>query len=190
MEWYQPIHRRFAKYCDSMAYGVVDPKDLVQETVLLVLQKWDSVRKKESLLAFMVGVATNQLRMHQRKMKRQTRMECEKEALRRMEAKTQNAEVAFDIHLLHLAMEKLTEKERASLTMFEISGFSIREVAQALGEGESAVKTRLSRARHKLKAMLEDGEAPSVIHPTAKTDLVSGRLSPAISSTLSVLFLL
>ncbi len=139
-----------------MAYGVMETQDLVQETVLVVMQKWNQIQKKDSLLAFMVGVAHNQIRMALRKMQRQTRLEMEKEALRKMESKTQNAELAYDIHLMYQAMDKLAERERECLILFEISGFSIKEIVEIQGDGESAIKARLSRARHKLKGMLDD----------------------------------
>ena len=153
---YKPIHSRFVKYCDSMAYGVMESKDLVQETVLVVLRRWDEIRKKDSLLAFMIGVAGNQIKVQLRHLQRETRLELEKEALQKMEAQTQNAELAYDIHLMYKAMDQLGEKERDCLVMFEISGFSIQEIAGIQKDSEGAVKTRLSRARQRLKALLED----------------------------------
>ena len=153
---YKSIHSRFVKYCDSMAYGVMESKDLVQETVLVVLRRWNEIQNKDSLLAFMIGVASNQIKVQLRHLQRETRLELEKEALRKMEAKTQNAELAYDIHLMYQAMDQLGEKERDCLVMFEISGFSIQEITVIQKDSEGAVKTRLSRARQRLKALLED----------------------------------
>ncbi len=153
---YKPIHRRFVKYCDTLSYGVMESKDLVQETIFIMLQKWEQIQKKESILAFMIGTATNLVKSQLRKMKRQTRLNLEIEAIRKMESKTQNPELSFDLHLLHLALNKLSEKEKEGIILFEIAGFSIKEIAEIHQESESAIKTRLSRSRQKLKQMLED----------------------------------
>lgn len=153
---YKPIHSRFVKYCDSISYGVMEAKDLVQETVWVVLRRWDEIQKKDSLLAFMIGVANRQIKAQLRQMQRQTRFDQEKEALLKMEARIQNADLAYDIHLMYQAMEQLGEKEKECLVMVEISGFSIREVSEIQGDSEGAVKTRLSRARQRLKSLLLD----------------------------------
>ena len=97
-------------------------------------------------------------------------MEMEEVALNKMEAKTQSPELAYDIHLLYQAMDQLSVKEKECLILFEISGFSVREVAVIQNETESAIKSRLSRSRQKLKSLLEDKPAkanPSSIHSTA-----------------------
>jgi len=47
---YKPMHKRFVKYCDSISYGVMESKDLVQETILIVLQKWELIQKKRQLV--------------------------------------------------------------------------------------------------------------------------------------------
>jgi RNA polymerase sigma-70 factor (ECF subfamily) len=87
--------------------------------------------------------------------------------------------LAYDIHLLYEAMEQLGEKERECLVLFEISGFSVREVAEIQNDSETAVKSRLSRGRQKLKAILED-------EPTVKTNSAT-RSSAALFSILSIL---
>lgn len=168
---YKPLHRRFVKYCDSMAYGIMDAKDLVQETILVVLQKWDSIHKKESLLAFMVGVASNQVKMQLRKLKQRARIEQEVEALRHLEAKGQSQEAAYDIHLLYKALDQLSEKEKETLILHEISGFAIREICDIQGESASAIKTRLSRSRQKLKGLLED-QIPDASHRAALSTIL------------------
>lgn len=134
----------------------MEAKDLVQETVWVVLRRWDEIQKKDSLLAFMIGVANRQIKAQLRQMQRQTRFDQEKEALLKMEARIQNADLAYDIHLMYQAMEQLGEKEKECLVMVEISGFSIREVSEIQGDSEGAVKTRLSRARQRLKSLLLD----------------------------------
>jgi hypothetical protein len=93
LQFYKPIHSRFVKFCSSMAYGRMETQDLVQETVLVVMQKWDKIQKKDSLLAFMVGTAGRILQNQGRKSRRETGLDAEKDSLRKLEAKTMDPEI-------------------------------------------------------------------------------------------------
>ncbi len=57
---------------------------------------------------------------------------------------------------LYAALSELSVKERSALLLFEIGGFSIKEIALIQDERSlSSVKSRLSRARSRLKSRLE-----------------------------------
>jgi len=55
------------------------------------------------------------------------------------------------------AAESLSDDQRAALLLAEVHGFSMREVAEALGVEEATAKTRLFRARQRMREEL--GEA-------------------------------
>ncbi len=56
------------------------------------------------------------------------------------------------------ALSKLSEEHRVAITMREISGFSYAEIAQILKIEEGTVKSRIARARLKLREiLLKDG---------------------------------
>ena len=58
-------------------------------------------------------------------------------------------------NLLSIALAKLSDKERIAILLFEIEGFSIEEISELQGErSQSAVKSRLSRTRSKLKDII------------------------------------
>ncbi len=59
---------------------------------------------------------------------------------------------------LYEAILSLSEDYRAAVVMHYIEGYRIREIAEILEIPESTVKTRLGRARQRLKKLLE-GEA-------------------------------
>jgi RNA polymerase sigma factor (sigma-70 family) len=56
---------------------------------------------------------------------------------------------------LYEAMNELPRAQREAISLFEISGFSIKEVAEIQGTNENTVKTRLRRGRDKLSELLE-----------------------------------
>ena len=69
LKLYEPVHDRFARYCRSHAYGLMEAGDLVQETIIVTLQKFNSIRDKNKLLPFMMAVAGNIMRTGWRKNK-------------------------------------------------------------------------------------------------------------------------
>ncbi|MFK7845935.1 MAG: RNA polymerase sigma factor [Rhodothermales bacterium] len=64
-----------------------------------------------------------------------------------------------DRWILHQALATLSSKQRAALLLFEIGGFSIDEITDIQqAKSISAIKSRLSRARKKLREALSEKE--------------------------------
>lgn len=62
--------------------------------------------------------------------------------------------------VLTLALSRLSKKQRAAILLFEIGGFSVREIADLQGDSsESTVRSRLMRSRDTLRAFVEDEES-------------------------------
>lgn len=57
--------------------------------------------------------------------------------------------------LLDICFEYLNKPQITVIHLFYFEGYSIREISQLLGQSESAVKTRLSRARDLLRTKLK-----------------------------------
>lgn len=77
---------------------------------------------------------------------------------------------------LIIALSQIDIKERAAILLFEIGGFSIKEITVIQNEkSESAIKSRLSRTRVKLKEIMEKLESenppPSNIKSLKTSDL-------------------
>ncbi|HET7583678.1 MAG TPA: RNA polymerase sigma factor [Gemmatimonadaceae bacterium] len=67
------------------------------------------------------------------------------------------------------ALATLSPKERAAVLLFEVGGFSIDEIAEIQGERtHSAVKSRLSRARSRLRKQLGTHSAPRAAATNAR----------------------
>lgn len=66
------------------------------------------------------------------------------------------AESGRDYSELYDALTRLLERTRLCVTLHYIEGYSIRETARIIGTTETAVKSRLYRARQLLKIELED----------------------------------
>ena len=57
---------------------------------------------------------------------------------------------------LHKALTFLPEAQREALILFEITGFSVKEIAELQDSSEAAVKQRLSRGRKGLAAVIKN----------------------------------
>lgn len=161
LTWYEAVHEPFVRYCSSRSYGIMETEDLVQETILATLQAFSSIRKKEKLLSFMIGTVNNIMKNKWRRKK--FKAQWNEELLEKLESQTPSPEVALDIHYLLKAMDQLPDQQKEALLLFEVSGFSIKEVAKIQDSSVAAVKTRLHRSRQKLRELLtEKGSETSV----------------------------
>ena len=66
-----------------------------------------------------------------------------------------NTDSEFEHQDLYLVLRTLPPKERSSITLFYLNGYSIKEIAAITDTSEDAVKKQLSRGRDKLKERLK-----------------------------------
>lgn len=62
----------------------------------------------------------------------------------------------FRYQPLYAALEKLPPKERTSILLYYMKGYSTKEIADIVEATEEAVRQQLSRGRNKLKTLLKD----------------------------------
>lgn len=158
LKLYEPVHANFERFCRARVYGDMDYKDLMNETLLKAYQNFDSLRNEKAFLSYLFSISVRILSNNQRKNK------AELQSYSAQEFKVKDDDMQTDkdaeVYLLHQALAKLPEDQRESLILFEISGFSIKEIADIQDSSESAVKQRLRRGRLKLKEILSfDGTA-------------------------------
>ncbi|MEM9919766.1 MAG: sigma-70 family RNA polymerase sigma factor, partial [Bacteroidota bacterium] len=125
---YRDIHEPFVRYCSSRAYGITETEDLVQEAVLATLKGFSRLKDSQKLLSYMIGVVNNILRNKRRKARFQGAWD--EKVLQKLESQTPSPEIALDIHYLLKAMDRLPEKQKEAILLFEVSGFSIREISE------------------------------------------------------------
>lgn len=152
MKAYRPIHDRFELFCQARSSYVMDQEDLMNEALYRVYNSWDTIKKKEDLLYFLFGTVKNIILNVLRK-KKEIRIQEDHLGI----VKTSNkAELDFEIAFLYQQINKLAEEKKEAIILFEISGFSIKEIAEIQETTEGSVNMRLSRARKELKVLLTD----------------------------------
>ncbi len=149
MAMYGPIHDNFVRFCQARAYGIMSYEDLMNETLLRAYERWDTMKKKDALLYFLFGTARNIVLNTIRK-----RKEVGLDGVD--EGSTPNAgELNLEVQYLYEQLNQLSDNKKEVLILFEISGFSIKEIADMQHTTAAAVKMMLSRARKELKKLVE-----------------------------------
>lgn len=151
MRLYKPIHEEFERFCRVRVYGEMEHGDLINETLVVAYQNFHKVKKKDKLLSFLIGSAIKILANSNKKKKAETGIVDINQS--NLTAPNQTEE-RVEVRLLYEAIAKLPEEQRESIILFEITGYSIKEIAKLHKVGESAVKQRLRRARIKLQELL------------------------------------
>jgi len=154
MKAYEGCHDPFVRYCSALAYDKMDTEDLVQDVLLSAFRHWDKVEKKGQLLHYLIRAARNRSISIWRKRRRETNLkESHHERLR---SQGVPADTMVDVHLLYKALDKLPSKQRDAVVLYEVSGFSMKEIAEIQQSSEGAVKVKVSRGRAKLRELMAD----------------------------------
>lgn len=151
LQLYEPIHDRFERFCRARVYGDMEHKDLMNESLLLAFQKIDSLQKEDQFLSFLIGISVRLLANNHKK---------KKENLLPVNAHLEVIDVnaqtdsLSEVYFLYQALALLPAEQKECIILFEISGFSIKEIMHIQDVSESAVKQRLRRGRMRLKEIL------------------------------------
>ena len=136
-------------------------EDLAQETFLKVwraLGQFDGRAPFEHWLSRIAArVALDHLRKEKRRQNEIGLPELGDDALDWLRSDDEKSELdaRSAAELLDLAMRELSPADRVVITMQELEGRSVKEIAAAIGASGVAVRVRAMRARAKLKQALE-----------------------------------
>lgn len=151
---YKGVHDRFERFCRARACGDMPYEDLMNESLLIAYQKIDTLQKEGSFLSFLIGISRRILANSQRKKKPLPAVD---DSILSNYADPEDVmSKRMDVDLLHKALAFLPAEQREALILFEITGFSIKEIAQLNKSSDSAVKQRLSRGRKALANILKN----------------------------------
>ena len=67
---------------------------------------------------------------------------------------------------LEQALQRLDDEDRMVVWLHDVEGYKHNEIAELAGKTESYSKTRLNRARAKLRELISDAEAPVPLNAT------------------------
>ena len=157
MQVYEPIHERFERFCKTRVYGEFHFKDIMHDTLVVAFEKFDELKSTDAFLYFLFGTATRILANH-RKKKRPEYVDQLKGKYEHSHNENDSIEQQFEINDLYKCLQELDQVTSECIILFEISGFSIKEIMGIQNASESAVKQRLTRGRKQLLALMQSLE--------------------------------
>ncbi len=149
-----------------MTNNADDAADMTQEVMIKLFRNIGSFKGDSKFSTWVYRVATNTCLDELKKMRRHSH------ASLNAEIDTGEGEVAIEVEdtaptpeeraerselkgMVAAAVEKLSPDHRAAIILRDIRGFSYDEIARILNCSEGTVKSRISRARAQLKAVIE-----------------------------------
>ena len=143
-----------------------DAEDVLQETYIKAFRSLPDFEGRSSLTTWLYRIAVNEALMMVRKRRPQT-VSIEENSTFDAEAESESMQIvdfcclpegellsSESRRFLDQAIQNLPDTLRVVFVMRDIEGLSIEETAEALGLSESNVKTRLLRARLRLRQEL------------------------------------
>lgn len=152
-------------YARALAKNREDAEDLVSDTILACYEKFDYLKD----LAGFKGYVFKTIRsLHRQKHRRSWLFgffdESKSDDIVSLEPAP---DMPYDIGILYKALENLSAMQKEAVVLFEISGFSIKEIMKIQGGTESGVKSRIKRGKEKLRSLM-------LVHHSDKNFIFSG----------------
>jgi RNA polymerase sigma-70 factor (ECF subfamily) len=162
-------------YQDSIynlcVYMIGDPtnaEDVTQEVFLKAYQKLKSFTPNATIYTWLYRIAVNTCIDYKRKTSFESIFKhqysediIENEIATPSESKEETTDSEQLGFALKRAINKLSEKLKAVVILYEMDGLSYEEIAEALDISIGTVKSRLSRARKELKRYMKKYYSPS-----------------------------
>ncbi len=152
---YTPVHDKFERFCRARVYGDMDYFDLMHESVIVAYEKLDTLKNEGAFLYFLFGICVKILASSKRKKKPSY---ADTNEWTHLKDPGNATDQRTEVRILHEALAVLPEDQKEALMLFEIAGFTIKEIATMQQSGESAIKQRLVRGRNKLTELLTQNE--------------------------------
>jgi RNA polymerase sigma-70 factor (ECF subfamily) len=149
----KPHYNSAAQYCRALYQGARDAEDGFQDAIIAAMENMGALKVEEKFRSWFFTIITRTFyAAKSRETKKGKLFAVLKEKDNNFPAVYQDDFLSNKETVLQEALQSLTEKERAAILLFELGGFSITEIQQIQGEKSlSAIKSRLSRTREKLR---------------------------------------
>jgi RNA polymerase sigma factor (sigma-70 family) len=184
---FEGIYRENARAI--LAYGLrrcssrEDASDLLAETMLVAWRRLDDVPRGNEARLWLFGVAGRALANQLRSARRRTRLgERLRNELSEHHAPDPADRLTADESVL-AAIKSLSDQDREVLLLSTWEDLKPKEIARALSLGEATVRTRLHRARGRLRESLESAGTSNEVNEPDMYRVASPRSPSAVEET-------
>jgi len=169
-EAFGELVKRYQQKIYALAYSMTgnhsDADDLAQETFLKAYRALGRFRFKSKFYTWIYRIAINTIISELKKSRKHSHLELEPQWAETVQSpylppglrpanprrELRRAELR---EVLHRALDKLTDKHRAVVTMHDIEGIPQVEIARILSCSEGTIRSRLHYARRQLQGLLK-----------------------------------
>lgn len=135
----------------ALCYGnKADADDLAQETLIKAYLSLDKYKEYQRFSSWLMKIAHNTFLDSRR-----TSHPSDTLATAERLTADRCSDEGFRYQELYTALDTLPRKERSSVLLFYMQGYTIKEIGQITNNSESAVKKQLERGRDKLKTIIK-----------------------------------
>jgi RNA polymerase sigma-70 factor (ECF subfamily) len=148
----EPVYPRLLRYALAMTHDREQARDLVSEAVLVALERFDFDREESGFPGFLYRIVARKYKKWHRRDLRFAAVD--KSTLEAILDTNAMPDVAAEISIVMLALERLPAKMKETILLFDIGDLSLEEIRAIQGGTLSGVKSRLRRGREMLKKIL------------------------------------
>ena len=156
LKHYEPVHNQLYKFCRAISGTSEDAEDLIQDTILNVLERLDKIKDLTAFKSYVFSIASNLHKMKQRRNK--FKASFNEEEINQIMSFGQNQEHLTEFGIVYEKILSLPSKTSETLILYHISDLSIEEIQKIQGGSLSAVRSRLQRGREKVLSLLKTKE--------------------------------
>lgn len=153
----EPLYERAYTFAVHLTGAPVDAEDLLQETLLQALRKFDTLRNPGAFRSWFYRILHNTWLEQGRRKQRRPAVSVDPDSFHQVpDASRGPADRYSEVDYL---LQHVNPIQRETLLLFEVEGFSLREIAELHRVGVATVKSRLFQAKEKIRRGLH-GERP------------------------------
>lgn len=174
----EPRLEDLSRFCLAMTHDPEAGKDLMGDVILAAFERFDTLKADAAFLSFLFTIARRTF--HRRRKREKIFSEYDEKKARTIAAGGSPVWIGADVRALYEALAQLPEAQREAIVLFEITGLSLKEVAEVQNASLSAVKSRLARGRDRLAQLLgapgkrnEESQPASTPLPASSTTIFS-----------------
>lgn len=148
----ESCQKAFRRFLTALCCGDSDEADdIAQESLVKAYLSCDGLKEPAKFKAWLYRIGFNTFFSHRRAVRPTTTLDDAPET----EA-TERSDNAFRYQALYAALDRIPERERTSILLYYMEGYSVREISGIVEVSEEAVRPHLSRGRSHLRGLLSE----------------------------------
>ncbi len=167
----EKIYRKFHRQAFTVAVRICNNRelaqDVTQEAFISAFKRMQQYRGDSPFWAWLRRVIVNHAISALRKLPRHDAVELE-DYMAPGKGDQDGLGHCMD---LEQALQQLSDEDRMVVWLHDVEGYKHREIARLVGKTESYSKTRLNRARARLRELITDADTPEALNMAINTTL-------------------